>query len=698
MNLVIVESPAKARTISKFLSKKYKVMASLGHLIDLPKSKLGVDVEDNFKPNYITVRGRGKILSELKAAGKKAEQIFLAADPDREGEAICWHLGRALNLDPKTAGRVEFNEITKEAVKEAFKNPRVIDLNRVDAQQARRVLDRLVGYQISPLLWRKIRGGLSAGRVQSVAVRLICDREEEINNFQEEEYWTIEALLKEKKKASEFKATLERYKQKKIKLSNEDDANRVLDELKNERFFVETIKRSKKRRMPAAPYITSSLQQDASNRLGFSSKKTMSLAQELYEGVNIGGGATVGLITYMRTDSTRISAEAQKEARKWLESRYGKDYIPTRAPVYKARQGAQEAHEAIRPTMVVKDPAALKDYLSRDQQRLYKLIWERFMASQMSPALYDQVKVTVQAGDYSLNAGGSTLLFDGFLALSQNNEPEKTTVLPVLAEKEELQLKELLPQQHFTQPPPRFNEASLIKTLEEKGIGRPSTYSPIIDRIQTRGYVLKEQKVFRPTELGFVVTEMMKSYFPEVMDIDFTARLEQQLDDIETGKLKYLQVISDFYDGYFKERLKTADQKIEKVELTPEVTDEICPKCGRQLVVKHGRFGRFLACPGYPECKYTKKIVNDTGVKCPRPGCSGTMIERRTKKGRLFYGCSRYPQCDFSLWQKPLPEPCPKCGSLMTEKRKGPVKTALCTNKDCGFEKKFKEAKLLAKG
>ncbi len=693
MDLVIVESPTKARTISKFLSKKYKILASQGHLIDLPRSKLGVDVDADFEPQYITIRGKGKILKELKEAGKKADKIYLAADPDREGEAICWHIGRALNLDLDKPCRVEFNEITRDAVKEAFKNPRTIDSNRVDAQQARRVLDRLVGYKISPLLWRKIRGGLSAGRVQSVAVRLICEREDEINNFKSEEYWTMDALLEEEKSNLEFKASLDKYKNKKIELKSKADADRVARELNNEHYFVESLKRSQRKRKPLAPFTTSSLQQDASSKLGFTSRKTMSIAQQLYEGINIGGGETVGLITYIRTDSTRISTQAQEEARKIIAERFGADFIPSRPPAYKSRKGAQEAHEAIRPTVVAKDPASVKEHLSRDQNRLYKLIWDRFLASQMTPAVYDQIKVAVKAGDYTFKANGSTLLFAGFLVIYKNDEQEKDVILPALEEKQELKLNELLPEQHFTQPPPRYNEASLIKMLEEKGIGRPSTYSPIIETIQSRGYVLKEKKAFVPSELGFVVVDMMKNYFPEVINIDFTARLEQQLDDIEAGELEWLRVINDFYYGYFKERLETADQKIEKVEMAPEVTDEVCPNCGKQLVIKHGRFGRFMACPSYPECKFTKKIVKDTGVKCPLEGCDGKVIERRSKKGRIFYGCSNYPQCTFSVWNKPVPQPCPKCGSVMTEKWKGQNKSVLCTNKDCDYVKHFKENK-----
>jgi DNA topoisomerase I len=685
MNLVIVESPTKARTISKFLSRNYKVMASNGHLIDLPRSKLGVDIDHNFEPKYITIRGKGKLLKELKAAAKKSDRVYLAADPDREGEAICRHIGQALKLDLEKPCRVEFHEITKEAIKEAFKDPRQIDQNMFDAQQARRILDRLVGYKISPLLWSKIRGGLSAGRVQSVAVRLICEREEEINKFVAEEYWSIDAKLEDPVSKSKFIANLDRYKKKKVELKTAGEAEAVAGSLKEETYKVDKITCSLRKRNPGAPFTTSSLQQEAASKLGFTSRKTMSIAQQLYEGINVGDGETSGLITYIRTDATRVSAIAQEEARKLINDKFGKEYIPEKLPTYKSRKGAQEAHEAIRPTAVNREPVRVKQFLSRDQNRMYQLIWDRFMASQMKPAIYDQIRVNISAGDYQFKAIGSTLRFPGFLVLYKVDEPEKETVLPPLSEGQLLNLLEILPEQHFTQPPPRFNEASLIKILEEKGIGRPSTYSPIIETIQSRGYVLKENKAFVPTELGFVVVELMISYFPEVIDIDFTARLEQQLDEIEEGKLLWLQVISDFYEGYFKDRLAYAEEKIERVEIAPEISDEKCPQCGEQLVYKHGRFGRFLACPAYPGCKYTKKIVKDTGVKCPVDG--GMIVERRSKKGRIFYGCNNYPECNFSLWNKPIPEPCPKCGSMMTENWKSRNKFARCTNKECGYEK-----------
>ncbi len=685
MNLVIVESPTKARTISKFLSRNYKVLASNGHLIDLPRSKLGVDLDNGFDPQYITIRGKGKLLKELKDAGKKADRVYLAADPDREGEAICRHIGQALKLDLEKPCRVEFHEITKTAVKEAFASPRLINQNMFDAQQARRILDRLVGYKISPLLWNKIRGGLSAGRVQSVAVRLICERETEINNFVKEEYWTIDALLEEPESKGRFIAALDRYKNKKIALKQKADAEAIITAVKDEAFSVGQITRSHRKRRPGAPFTTSSLQQEAANRLGFTSRKTMIIAQQLYEGINVGENDIAGLITYIRTDATRVSAQAQEEARNLIEAKYGKDYLPEKLPQYKSRKGAQEAHEAIRPTSIRLEPEIIKQYLTRDQNRLYRLVWERFIASQMSPAVYDQVRVKVVAGDYQFKATGSTLISPGFLALIRIEEENGERALPPLTEGQELKLAELLPDQHFTQPPPRFNEASLIKTLEEKGIGRPSTYSPTIETIQGRGYVVKENKSFIPTELGFVIVELMLNYFPEVIDIDFTARLEQQLDDIEEGKLKWLQVITDFYEGYFKARLAVAEEKIEKVEIAPEYSDEVCPNCGKNLQYKHGRFGRFLACPSYPDCKFTKKIVKSTGIRCPVDG--GMIIEQRSKKGRVFYSCANYPGCDFSLWKKPVQEPCPKCGSLMTENWKARNRYARCSNKGCGYEK-----------
>lgn len=680
-NLVIVESPSKAKTLKKFLGRNYQVMASQGHLIDLPRSQLGIDIDNGFTPRYITIRGKGKILKELRDAGKKAQKIYLAADPDREGEAICWHLSQAFKLDEDSPCRVEFNEITRSAVKDAFKNPRVIDGNRVNAQQARRILDRLVGYQISPLLWRNIRSGLSAGRVQSVAVRLVCERELEINSFVTREYWSLEALLESDDPGTRFKAMLERYRGKKIEPADRSQADEVIEAVKNAEFVVGQVARNRRSRRPSPPFTTSSLQQEASSKLGFTSRKTMTLAQQLYEGINIGSGETTGLITYIRTDSMRISGEAQAEARRLIIDRFGADFVPENPPAYRSRKGAQEAHEAIRPTSAHREPDAMKQFLTRDQARLYKLIWDRFVASQMAPAVYDQVRVSINAGDYTFKGTGRSLRFPGFLLLYQGSE-EKDTILPPLQEGQKLTLVELLPEQHFTQPPPRYNEASLIKTLEEKGIGRPSTYVPIIETISGRGYVARENKTFIPTELGFIVVDLMKQFFPEIIDVGFTARMESQLDDIAEGKMPCKSVLDDFY-GSFRERLSVAEQEIKKIELEAEVSEETCPQCGQNLIFKHGRFGRFLACPGYPECKYTKNIVRETGVECPLDG--GMLVERRSKKGRVFYGCNSFPQCRFSVWDKPLNEKCPECGALMVEAARHKKQSIRCSNKECDY-------------
>lgn len=681
--LVIVESPSKARTISRYLGRQYRVKASQGHLIDLPKSRLGIDIENGFTPRYITIRGKGEILKELREAGKKAKKIFLAADPDREGEAICWHLGQALGLDGEARCRVEFNEITPAAIKQAFKEPRAIDLDRVDAQQARRILDRLVGYQISPLLWRKVRGGLSAGRVQSVAVRLICDREDEIAGFVQREYWTLEALLEAGSVEARFKASLSRFRGDKIELADREQAEAVIAAVQGEAFVVRQVRRSVRRRRPSPPFSTSTLQQDASSKLGFSGHKTMAVAQQLYEGIKLGKGETVGLVTYIRTDSTRVAHPAQEEVRRLIAERYGFDFVPEKPPVYRSRRGAQEAHEALRPTSAYRDPETVKPFLTRDQFRLYKLIWDRFTASQMSPALYDQVTARIDAGEYTFRTTGSILRFPGFMVLYQNLAQEDDRTLPPLEEGQVLRLIELLPEQHFTQPPPRFNEASLIKTLEEQGIGRPSTYAPTLQTIVTRGYVVKENKAFVPTELGRVVVDLLKEHFPEVIDVGFTARMEQQLDEIAEGHAGRNAVLQEFYQP-FKERLQAAEQEIEKIDLTPEVSDETCPECGRNLVYRHGRFGRFLACPGFPECRFTmRERPREIGVPCPVDG--GALVERRTKRGRTFYGCANFPHCHFSVWQKPLPEQCPQCGSLMVEgsSRRRPAKR--CSSKECAY-------------
>ncbi len=679
--LVIVESPTKARTLKKFLGSKYQIMASQGHLIDLPKSKLGIDLEKDFEPRYITIRGKGKVLQQLKEAGKKAEKVYLAADPDREGEAICWHLSQALKIDQESPCRVEFNEITKTAVKEAFKEPRQIDMDRVDAQQARRILDRLVGYQISPLLWRNVRSGLSAGRVQSVALRLICERQKVIDAFVEEEYWTLAVLLQANGADTLFEASLERHLGKKVALADRQAADAVIAALTGVPFTVKRVKKSQRRRRPAPPFITRSLQREAATKFGFTGRKTMTLAQQLYEGINV-GTQTAGLITYIRTDSTRVAAQAQAEARELIAARFGGDYLPARPPQYRSRKSAQEAHEAIRPTSLQSTPESLQAYLSSDQARLYRLIWSRFIASQMSPAIYDQVRVEITAGEYEFRATGSSLLFPGYLQVYPTAEKEEETVLPSMEEGQSVTLAEFLPRQHFTQPPPRYNDASLIKVLEEKGIGRPSTYVPIIETLISRGYLLRENKAFTPTELGFIVADLMKRHFPEVIDLDFTARLEERLDEIEEGKLERNTVLHKFYSS-FEQQLQAAEQEMEKIELKAEISDEKCPQCGENLVYKHGRFGRFLACPGYPECKFTKNIVKETGVRCPLDG--GMLVERRSKKGRTFYGCDNYPECRFTLWDKPLAQNCPRCGSLMVQpnrRRKGVIR---CSNKECAY-------------
>ncbi|NLC51605.1 MAG: type I DNA topoisomerase, partial [Firmicutes bacterium] len=603
--LVIVESPTKARTIAKFLGKNYRIRASMGHLIDLPKSQFGIDIENNFQPKYITIRGKGEILSKIKAEGKKAECVYLAADPDREGEAICWHLGRALGINENENCRVEFNEITKTAVKNAFKAPRKIDMNRVEAQQARRVLDRLVGYKISPLLWRKIKKGLSAGRVQSVAVRLICDREREIEEFVPEEYWTLEAVLSSDDEENKFTAKYYGKAGKKISFAKEEEVNEVVAELENATFLVSEIKKGQRRRNPFPPFTTSSLQQEASKRLGLSTRKTMQLAQQLYEGIEL-QGERVGLITYMRTDSVRISASAQKEAEEFIKQQYGKEYLPEKPWQYTSKRGAQEAHEAVRPTSIYRTPGSVKDYLKRDQFRLYKLIWSRFVASQMAAAIMNRETVIISANEHQFRATGTTVAFPGFMALyaveEEKNDKEKK--LPVLEKNQLLKLVSLKPEQHFTQPPPRYSEASLVKTLEESGIGRPSTYSPIIETIQARGYVTLEDKVFKPTELGFIVLDLLKEFFQEIIDIEFTAQMENQLDEVERGKLEWTEVLKRFYASFSKS-LQKAEEEVEEVEIEPEVTKETCPDCGRNLVIKYGRFGKFLACPGFPNCRYT---------------------------------------------------------------------------------------------
>ncbi len=706
--LVIVESPAKARTISKFLGRGYTVKASIGHVRDLPKSQFGVDVENNFEPRYITIRGKGKILNELRESAKKADRVLLATDPDREGEAISWHLVEALKLSPAHAQRIQFHEITAEAVKAALKSPRPIDRHLVDAYQARRVLDRIVGYKLSPLLWNKVKAGLSAGRVQSVAVRLITDREREIEEFVPEEYWTVTGTFAKAPGANgragaAFSAKLWGRGQEKLDLPDEETTRRILAELENARCVIKSIKRGERRRRPAPPFTTSTLQQEASRKLRFSARKTMNVAQQLYEGLSLGSEGTVGLITYMRTDSTNVAESAQKEAQRVIDQKYGAKFRPAQPPTYRSRAGAQEAHEAIRPTSVKREPDKVRPYLTRDQYRLYKLIWERFVASQMAPAVFDTLTVDIAAGDYVFRATGSTLTFEGFMKVymegtDEDVQDDEEQRLP--ADLEEGQLLHCLglePKQHFTQPPPRYTEATLVKALEEKGIGRPSTYAQILDTIVRRGYVELKDRRFHPTELGTVVVDLLKEHFPQVIDVEFTARMEAHLDRIEEGDADWVDVIQKFY-GPFEEALARAQKEMKAVEIEDEVTDELCPNCGRNLVVKWGRFGKFLACPGYPECKFTKPILNEIGVACPRCG-EGQIVERRTRRGRVFYGCSRYPECDFTSWQRPAGKNCPRCGTHMVEQRRGgEVVRLACANKECGYTAAPEEASVSAAG
>lgn len=686
-NLVIVESPAKAKSISKMLGKNYTVIASLGHIKDLPKSRLGIDINNDFLPEYITIRGKGTIVNNLKKEAKKSDNIYLATDPDREGEAISWHLANLLDIDKDTPCRVEFHEITKETVKTSIKSPRKIDESLYNAQQARRVLDRLVGYKISPILWKKVKKGLSAGRVQSIAVKLICDRENEITEFIPEEYWTIKGQFK--KDANKFEAMLthqiEENKEKKLTIKNEEETKTILEELKNNENIVFDIKKSKRKRSPYPPYTTSTLQQDASKKLGYSSKKTMMIAQQLYEGIDVKGEGTTGLITYMRTDSTRIANEAVEAAKEYVIKNYGKEYSNGGNNYSKkSKKETQDAHEGIRPTHINLYPEKIKDSLTKEQYKLYKLIWDRFIGSQMSDAIYDTVSVKIKNGKYIFKCNGSKLNFSGFLkAYKTADEEQNDIVLPELNVGEKLDLIKLEEKRNFTQPPSRYNEASLIKTMEELGIGRPSTYSPTISTILSRGYVVLEKKTFYPTELGIIVNELLINYFSEIINEEFTAQLENQLDEIAEGKLNWNEVIKEFYLK-FENALDKAESEIEKIDIKDEVSDEICEKCGRNMVIKVGKYGKFLACPGYPECKNVKPILEKIGVICPL--CeNGEIVKKRTKKGRVFYGCSNYPSCGFNSWQEPVQEKCPKCGSMMVIKQTKNRKKVSCTNDKCGY-------------
>ena len=677
--LVIVESPSKAKTIGKFLGSRYKVIASVGHVRDLPKSKLGIDIDNDFEPRYISIRGKGDIIKELKKEAKNASKVYLATDPDREGEAISWHLAFLLGIDIDSPCRIVFNEITEKAIKTAIKSPRPIDLKLVDAQQARRVLDRLVGYQISPLLWRKIRRGLSAGRVQSAALKIICDRENEIKKFKPQEFWNITA---EFEKDKNFIAKLIEYKGEKLLIENREQNDEILAQLEQGRYIVKSIEEKDRSRRAAAPFTTSSMQQDAANKINFTTKKTMMIAQQLYEGVEVKGRGTIGLVSYIRTDSVRISDEARAASKEYIIRNMGEQYYG--GNVYKnKKKDVQDAHEAIRPSYIELDPESIKDSLSKDQYNLYRLICNRFVASQMAPAKFKALNVIVENGDYDLKAVGSKLVFDGFLKVySHARDDEEDRWLPDMDEGEVLKAVKVEGVQNFTQPPARFTEASLVKDLEEKDIGRPSTYAPIVATLIDRKYISKEKKSLIPTELGFIVTDMMEQYFKEIVDAGFTAQMEDNLDDIESKGVRWKSVIEDFY-GTLKEELDIADKQIEKVEFEEELTGEMCEKCGKPMAVKHGRFGVFAACTGYPECKNTKPLVQSINVKCPK--CGKDIVARKSKKGRVFYGCSGYPECTQSYWNKPIDRKCPKCGELLVEKKSKDAKYA-CSNSECDYK------------
>ena len=680
--LVIVESPAKAKTIEKFLGKShYTVKASVGHVRDLPKSKLGVDIENNFEPQYINIRGKGDVIKELKKEAKKSKQVYLATDPDREGEAISWHLAHILNIEEDKECRIEFNEITKETIKKAIKSPRTINLNMVDAQQARRVLDRLLGYQISPILWQKVRKGLSAGRVQSVTTKLICDREKDINAFIPKEYWTIEIDAKTENNED---IALKFYgkSNEKIELENEEAVNSILEQIQNQDLLVEKIESKSRRKAAPKPFTTSVLQQEAANKLSFTTKKTMMIAQELYEGIDVEGEGTVGLISYIRTDSRRISEEAKEKSKEYILDKLGESYYKKATDdkkKVKENKKVQDAHEAIRPTSVYRTPESIKSSLSKDQFKLYNLIWRRFVASQMEDSIFDVLNVECKVGDFIFKATGSKMKFDGYTKIYNFIEREDK-ILPAIEEGNKLNINEVIPNQHFTQPPARYTEASLVKTLEELGIGRPSTYVPTITTILNRGYVEKQGTSLCPTELGVIVTNILEDNFQKFIDVDFTAQMENDLDTIEEGNTQWRSVVAKSYEP-LKEAIETAIANVEKVNMDEE-TDEICENCGSNMVIKYGRFGKFMACKNYPECKNTKPLVNKIGVKCPI--CKdGDIILRKSKKGKSFYGCSNYPNCDFVSWSKPTGEICEHCGSYMIEKVTKSETKNVCSNKDC---------------
>ena len=678
-NLVIVESPAKAKTIKKFLGSNYKVEASMGHVRDLPKSQLGVDIENDFEPKYITIRGKGELLKHLRKEVKKANKVFLATDPDREGEAISWHLLFSLNLKDKKFYRITFNEITKNAVKNSIKQAREINMDLVDAQQARRILDRIVGYKISPLLWKKIKKGLSAGRVQSTALKLICDREVEINNFIPEEYWSLESKLKDEKSKDEFTATF--YgKNKKLRITSKEQVDEILDYIKDKDYVVNDVKESVRQKKPLLPFITSTLQQEAAKKLNFTTAKTMRFAQQLYEGVDIKGKGTIGLITYLRTDSTRISDDADQSVKEYIKSSFGEEYVNNVKISSNKKSNVQDAHEAIRPTYIDIHPDDIKGLLSRDQFRLYKLIYNRFVASRMKPAKYATKSIKINVGEYRFNASGSVLVFDGFLKVYNiSDETEDNQKIGNINKDSVLSLVDLSHKQHFTQPSPRYTEASLVKTLEENGVGRPSTYAPTISTIQKRGYVSKEKKNIFPTELGEIVNDIMEKYFENIVNVKFTAALEKELDEVETGNIQWKEVLRKFYPD-FGNTIEYAEEKIGKIEIKDEVSDVLCEKCGRNMVIKIGRYGKFLACPGFPECRNAKPLYEKVeDVNCPN--CDGEIFIKKTKKGRRYYGCENNPECDFMTWNKPTKETCPKCGTIMVEKGK----YLKCNNEECNY-------------
>ncbi|MBF1174219.1 MAG: type I DNA topoisomerase [[Eubacterium] sulci] len=675
--LVIVESPSKAKTIGKYLGSRYNVIASVGHVRDLPKSKLGIDIDDNFEPQYISIRGKGDLIKSLKKEASKASKVYLATDPDREGEAISWHLAFLLDLDPEEACRIEFNEITKDTIKEAIKHPRKINMGLVDAQQARRVLDRLVGYQISPLLWRKVRKGLSAGRVQSAALKIICDREREIEKFEPKEFWNITAEFKKGKK---FQAKLAEANGKKIVVENKAQNDNIIKELNSGEFIVSDVKEKIRMQKPYPPFTTSSLQQDAGNKLNFNAKKTMMIAQQLYEGVDVKGRGTTGLITYLRTDSVRVSDAAKQAAKDLIVSKFGAEYSANNVFSNK-KKDIQDAHEAIRPAIIELEPELIKDSLTADQFKLYKLIWNRFMASQMSQSKSNSMQVNIANGIYGFKANGSELLFDGFRRLYNTADDEGAKLLPSLEKDEKLKAESLKGEQSFTQPPVRYTEASLVKELEDKDIGRPSTYAPIVSTLTERKYVGREKKALKPTELGFLVNDLMEEYFKDIVDAGFTANMENRLDDVEVGSQKWKDLISEFY-GPFKKELDVADSAIEKIVVEDVPTGELCELCGKPMVIKAGRFGDFIACSGYPECKNTKPIIKTIGVKCPN--CGKDIVARKSKRGRLFYGCSGYPDCKTVFWNKPTDKRCPECNSILLEK-KTKNKNFVCSNEKCGY-------------